>query len=85
MFTPVIGPTTSTSAIDAQIAQALSEGLTVRLGRFTARPTGGGSVAFTRFSEDSRSGPLNAPEPMGSACPEGQAAHSLLQHWKGDW
>jgi hypothetical protein len=86
MFNPTIGRNTMTSEIIDQTADALRNGETVRLGRWTARRVGfTGRVDLTRHSEESRSGPLTGGVPMGSACPETQAAHSLVEAWKGDW
>jgi len=85
MFNPTIGPNTMTSDIKSQVSQALTEGQTVRLGRWTASPKGSGRVDLTRHSEDSRSGPLEGPVAFGSACPEGQASESLVTAWLGDW
>jgi hypothetical protein len=85
MFNPRIGRTTSTPDIQTQVVTALVEGQTVRLGRWTASPLGGGRVEITRHSENSRNGPLVSPESQGAACPESQAGHSLVQHWLGDW
>jgi len=85
MFNPRIGQHTTTPEIREQVVAALTEGQTVRLGRWTARPLGNGPVEIVRHSEDSRHGPLLGPESQGTACPESQAGHSLVMHWLGDW
>ena len=85
MFNPTIGPNTMTVDIQDQVVKALTSGESVRLGRWVASPTGSGPVSLTRYSEESRSGPLTGAVPMGSACPEWCAADIMIDRWKRDW
>lgn len=87
MFTPVISRFSTTVETKAQVAKALTEGQTVRLGRWTAAPAprGGGRIVITQYSEASRNGPLVDPVPFGGACPEVVGADALVNAWLGDW
>lgn len=84
MFHPAIRPNTLTPNIVSQVTSALEEGQTVCLGRWTGRAQGS-QILITRFSEESRNGPLVGPVPMGSAAPAAQGAYSLVHMWLGDW
>jgi hypothetical protein len=87
VFHPRIGHMTGTAEIKTQVSEALARGDTVRLGRWTGFPLGGGRVLITKHSEESRYpfAPLLDPVVIGTACPEGQGAHTLVTHWLGDW
>lgn len=85
MFNPTININRTTTEIKRLVAEALTGGQTVRLGRWTMSPAGDGQCQLTRYAEESRNGPLVGPVDRGTACPETQAADSLVTAWLGDW
>jgi hypothetical protein len=87
MFTPTIDRNTLTAQIKEDVARALVNGETVRLGRWTACPMGLGRVEIVRWAEESR-GPGSAlvgAVSAGSASPERVGAGALVRAWLGDW